>query len=145
MEGSSSLPTKSPSPTEIKKNIYHSLQLVSELRNLCQSALAKYSSLSSEEKDEIQKKCMELQKQVDENVKSFNTPSKKIEIVHKLLKADRKKKWKIRRRRLQRVRNSFYRSIVQERNKYLILFYINNNIDKLIYGEKKERKKWIKK
>ena len=66
-------------------------------------------------------------------------------IVHKLLKADRKKKWKIRRRRLQRVRNSFYRSMVQERNKYLILFHINNSIDKLIYGEKKERKKWIKK
>ena len=62
MEGSSSLQTKSPSPTEIKKNIYHSLQLVSELRNLCQSALTKYSSLSSEEKDEIQRKCMELQK-----------------------------------------------------------------------------------
>ena len=80
--------------------------------------------MNNEEKAQLLKKCEELKRQIDSNTEFVNTPLKKIEIVNKLLKHERKKRWRIKRRRLQRVQNSFFRSMVAERNKYLYFFLL---------------------
>lgn len=120
MNGNSSVPQRVPSPTEVKKSIYSSLQRIKELRDLSQSSLSSLSTMTNEEAEEVLKKCDDLKKSIEETTKDFNTASKKIEIVNKMLKSERKKRWKIKRRRIQRVENSFYRSILAERNKLVI-------------------------
>lgn len=86
--------------------------------------------MTNEEAEEVLKKCDDLKKSIEETTKDFNTASKKIEIVNKMLKSERKKRWKIKRRRIQRVENSFYRSILAERNKLVIwLSLIYRQID----------------
>ena len=119
MDGKSSIPSKSSSPTEIKRRIHSSLKDIDDLRNLCSDTLSRLSSMNHEEKSEVLRKCRELKKNVEEKTNEFNTPSKKIEIVNKLLKTERKRKWKLKKRRLQRVQYSFYRSMLAERNQYL--------------------------
>ena len=127
MEGKSRVLSKSSSPTEIKKQIQASLRDIAELRNLSSSSLSRLSSMKNEEKLDVLRKCRELKSKLEERTKEFNTPSKKIEIVNKLLKSERKKKWKLKRRRLQRVQYSFYRSMLAERNRYVLLL-IDSNI-----------------
>lgn len=117
MEGKSVLLKSSLSPTEIKTNIYSSLNDIAKLRELCSSSLTQLSSMTKEQKLEVLQKSNDLKMKIEENTKEFNSPSKKIEIVNKLLKSERKKKWKLKRRRILRVQTSFYRSILAERNK----------------------------
>lgn len=103
-----------PSSTVIRKTLAKSIDTVRRLKEICESSLR---NLESGEKSADIAQCDELKASIEKLTQFVNTPSKKTAVVNKLLQVERKRRWKLKRRRLYRVKSSFYRTMLNQRNK----------------------------
>lgn len=103
-----------PSSTVIRKTLSQSIAAARRLKEICEASLKKLES-GEEIVDIVQ--CEELKSSIEQLTQFVNTPSKKTAIVNKLLQVERKRRWKLKRRRLFRVKGAFYRTMLNQRNK----------------------------
>ncbi len=118
MEAKPSNREKLLSATEMKHRIASSLDSIKRLKELCQTHLSDPDGTHNESTEQVLSECSRLKTEIEKAVSFCDTASKKTDAVNKLLKVERKKRWKLKKRRLERVRSSFYRSMVAERNRY---------------------------
>lgn len=105
---------KALSITEIKKALSDSLKLLREMKSLCNRSLQEGDH---EKQMTCLKQCESLKSRIEEETQIVVNPSKKTAAVNKLLRMERKKRWKLKSRRLSRVKRSFYRTMIMQRNK----------------------------
>lgn len=103
-----------PSSTVIRKTLAKSIDTVRRLKEICETSLR---NLESGEKSADIAQCEELKASIEKLTQFVNTPSKKTAVVNKLLQVERKRRWKLKRRRLYRVKSAFYRTMLNQRNK----------------------------
>lgn len=123
-----------PSSTVIRKTLAQSIDEVRRLKELCETSLQK---LDSGERIADIAQCEKLKASIERLTEFINTPSKKTAIVNKLLQVERKRRWKLKRRRLYRVKGAFYRTMLSQRNKW-VPWEECYNVDRLISGKLNE-------
>ena len=116
MEAQSKNQEKTPSVTEMKRKIAASLESIRRLKELCNSGLSDSKTQSPEEMKKVLEECSRLKGDIEKSSEFCSTAAKKTAAVNKLLKIERKRRWRLKKRRLDRVRKTFYRSMVAERN-----------------------------
>mgnify|MGYP006900211248 FL=1 len=116
MEAQSKNQEKTPSVTEMKRKIAASLESIRRLKELCNSGLSDSKTQSPEEMKKVLEECSRLKGDIEKSSEFCSTAAKKTAAVNKLLEIERKRRWRLKKRRLDRVRNTFYRSMVAERN-----------------------------
>ena len=109
------------SATEIKQQLQRALTLCRELVRQCGNSLNELDNLSDEVAAQKVALCEAIQKETEKAIVFVNTPSKRTDILNKLLRVERKKRWKLKKRRLERVKGSFFRSMLLQRNQYALL------------------------
>ena len=108
------------SATEIKQQLQQALTLCRELVQQCGDSLNELDNLSDEAAAQKVALCETIQKETEKAMVFLNTPSKRTDILNKLLRVERKKRWKLKKRRLERVKGSFFRSMLRQRNQYTL-------------------------
>ena len=103
------------SATEIKRNLLNALTLCNELRRRCEEGM---SSVSNESISSLIASCDSVKDQLDTSMEFINTPSKRTDVLNKLLRTERKRRWRLKRRRLGRVKRTFFRSMLVQRNQF---------------------------
>ena len=109
------------SATEIKQQLQRALTLCRELVQQCGDSLNELDNLSDEAAAQRVSLGEAIQKETEKAIVFLNTPSKRTDILNKLLRVERKKRWKLKKRRLERVKGSFFRSMLLQRNQYALL------------------------
>lgn len=107
---------KKHSATEIKKQISDSLQLCRDLKAYCNQCLNALDDTPNDYSAADFDKCQEIKRKLEQSLQFVNTPTNRTEILNKLLKTERKKRWKLKKRRLARVKHLFYRNMLNQRN-----------------------------
>ena len=113
------------SATEIKQPLQEALTLCRELMQQCGDSLNELDTLSEEAATQRVAHCERIQKETEKAMVFLNTPSKRTDILNKLLRVERKKRWKLKKRRLERVKGSFFRSMLLRRNQYRLSLCLN--------------------
>lgn len=116
---------KTPSVTEMKCRIASSLESIKRLKELCNSSLSDTKTQSPEEMKKVIEECSRLKGEIEKSSDFCSTTSKKTAVVNKLLEIERKRRWRLKKRRLDRVRSSFYKSMLAERNRFESFSYRN--------------------
>lgn len=127
MNGKKKRVEKKLSTTEIKHNLLNALTLCQELRQRCEKGL---SSTTEESLSSLLSSCESLKGQLDIAMEFINTPSKRTDVLNKLLRTERKRRWKLKRRRLERVKRTFFRGMLAQRNQFgLLMKFIFRQLD----------------
>ena len=107
---------KKLSATEIKKQISDSLQLCRSLKAYCNQCLKALDNTLDDCSTADFDKCQEMKHKLEQSLQFVSTPTNRTDILNKLLKTERKKRWKLKKRRLERVKHLFYRNLLNQRN-----------------------------
>ena len=104
------------SATEIKRQIADSLQLCRDLKACCNQCLDALETTSEDCSVANFDKCEEVKRKLEQSLQFVTTPTYRTDVLNKLLRTERKKRWKLKKRRLERVKHIFYRNMLNQRN-----------------------------